>query len=123
MTPFLLNTVAALTLVAQSSAPQAPRPFSRDSIRLAVAPALLEAQTGAQPDWARVTQLAPNDEITVVSGPTTVSGRLVSAELAARHPIAVMNADFRGNTDESWSRALGWLVRNRLLAPGYGLVP
>jgi Protein of unknown function (DUF2380) len=38
-------------------------------------------------------------------------------------PIAVMNADFRGNTDESWSRALDWLVRNRVLAPGYGVVP
>jgi hypothetical protein len=80
MTPFLLNTVAALTLVAQSSAPQAPQPFSRDSIRLAVAPALLELQAGAQSDWARVVQLAANDEITVVTGPTTVSGRLVSAD-------------------------------------------
>jgi hypothetical protein len=38
-------------------------------------------------------------------------------------PIAVMNADFRGNTDESWARALDWLVRNRVLAPGYGVVP
>jgi hypothetical protein len=27
----------------------------------------------------------------------------------------------RGNTDESWSRTLDWLVRNRLLAPNYGL--
>ena len=27
----------------------------------------------------------------------------------------------RGNTDETWSRPLDWLVRNRLLAPGYGL--
>jgi hypothetical protein len=34
--------------------------------------------------------------------------------------IAVMNADMRGNTDESWSRTLDWLVRNRLLAPDYG---
>jgi uncharacterized protein DUF2380 len=34
--------------------------------------------------------------------------------------IAV-SADMRGNTDESWSRTLDWLVRNRLLAPGYGL--
>jgi Fe-S cluster biogenesis protein NfuA len=25
------------------------------------------------------------------------------------------------NTDESWSRTLNWLVRNRLLAPGYSL--
>jgi len=35
-------------------------------------------------------------------------------------PIAAMSADFRGNTDESWSRALDYLVRNRLLAPNYG---
>jgi hypothetical protein len=27
-----------------------------------------------------------------------------------------MSADFRGNTDESWDRALAWLLRNRLLA-------
>jgi Protein of unknown function (DUF2380) len=35
--------------------------------------------------------------------------------------IAAMSADMRGNTDESWSRTLDWLVRNRLLAPDYGL--
>ena len=35
--------------------------------------------------------------------------------------IAAMSADMRGNTDESWSRTLDWLVRNRLLAPNYGL--
>jgi Protein of unknown function (DUF2380) len=34
--------------------------------------------------------------------------------------IAAMNADFRGNTDESWTRATSYLVRNRLLAPNYG---
>jgi len=38
------------------------------------------------------------------------SGRLVSA----------MHADLRGDTDESWSRATTYLVRNRLLAPNYG---
>jgi hypothetical protein len=27
---------------------------------------------------------------------------------------AAMSADMRGNTDESWSRTLAWLVRNRL---------
>jgi hypothetical protein len=26
-----------------------------------------------------------------------------------------MSADMRGNTDETWSRTLDWLVRNRLL--------
>jgi hypothetical protein len=34
--------------------------------------------------------------------------------------ITGMNADFRGNTDESWTRATNYLVRNRLLAPNYG---
>jgi hypothetical protein len=34
--------------------------------------------------------------------------------------VTTMNADFRGNTDESWSRAVSYLVRNRLLAPNYG---
>jgi hypothetical protein len=38
------------------------------------------------------------------------SGRLITA----------MSADMRGNTDESWLRALAYLVRNRLLAPNYG---
>jgi len=35
--------------------------------------------------------------------------------------IATMSADMRGNTDETWSRTLDWLVRHRFLAPGYGL--
>src|SRR5947199_10101492 len=34
--------------------------------------------------------------------------------------ITAMNADFRGNTDESWTRATSFLIRNRLLAPDYG---
>ena len=34
--------------------------------------------------------------------------------------ITAMTADFRGNTDESWTRATSYLVRNRLLAPNYG---
>lgn len=36
----------------------------------------------------------------------TASGRLAQA----------MSADIRGNSDESWSRGVSWLVRNRLLA-------
>ena len=36
------------------------------------------------------------------------------------HLITSMSADFRGNTDESWSRATSYLLRNRLLAPNYG---
>ena len=38
------------------------------------------------------------------------TGRLVTA----------MSADLRGNTDESWTRAASYLLRNRLLAPNYG---
>lgn len=34
--------------------------------------------------------------------------------------VAVLSADLRGNTDESWTRAMNYLVRNRLLAPNYG---
>jgi hypothetical protein len=30
--------------------------------------------------------------------------------------LQAMSADIRGNTDESWSRGLDWLIRNRLLA-------
>ena len=36
------------------------------------------------------------------------------------HLIASMSADFRGNTDESWTRTASWLLRNRLLAPDFG---
>lgn len=34
--------------------------------------------------------------------------------------VTSMSADLRGNTDESWSRATSYLLRNRLLAPNYG---
>jgi hypothetical protein len=34
--------------------------------------------------------------------------------------ITVMSADFRSNTDESWSRTMRYLLRNRLLAPNFG---
>jgi hypothetical protein len=38
------------------------------------------------------------------------TGRLVTA----------VNTDLRGNTNESWTRAVSYLVRNRLLAPNFG---
>src|SRR3954447_5875285 len=34
--------------------------------------------------------------------------------------VAVVQADMRGDTDESWLRAVDWLVRNRLLASRLG---
>jgi hypothetical protein len=36
------------------------------------------------------------------------------------HLVTSMSADFRSNTDESWSRTVSYLLRNRLLAPNYG---
>ncbi len=36
-------------------------------------------------------------------------------DAASGRPLTAMNADFRSNTDKSWSRTLDWLVRNRLL--------
>ena len=35
--------------------------------------------------------------------------------------VAVARASMRGDTDESWTRALDWLVRNRLLDPEHGV--
>jgi Protein of unknown function (DUF2380) len=37
--------------------------------------------------------------------------------------ITSMSVDLRGNTDESWSRAMNYLIRNRLLAPNFGIPP
>lgn len=34
--------------------------------------------------------------------------------------VTSVSADLRGNTDESWSRAMSFLLRNRLLAPNLG---
>ena len=34
--------------------------------------------------------------------------------------VTLASADMRGNTDESWSRATRYLIRERLLAPNYG---
>jgi hypothetical protein len=42
-------------------------------------------------------------------------------DVSTGRSVAAMTADMRGNTDESWSRALEWLIRNRLLATGYGV--
>ncbi len=42
-------------------------------------------------------------------------------EASSGATLAAMSADMRGNTDESWFRTLDWLIRNRLLAPDYGV--
>jgi Protein of unknown function (DUF2380)/Defensin propeptide len=42
-------------------------------------------------------------------------------DVATGRMVASMSADLRGNTDESWSRAMSYLIRNRLLATNYGV--
>lgn len=37
--------------------------------------------------------------------------------------ISVKSVDMRGNTDESWSRAIDWLIHYDLLATGQGVFP
>jgi len=37
------------------------------------------------------------------------------------HIVAMAQASLRGDTDESWTRTLDWLVRNRLLDPERGV--
>ena len=37
--------------------------------------------------------------------------------------VAAASVDMRGNTDESWSRATRYLIRERLLAPNFGAPP
>ncbi|MDB5619380.1 DUF3280 domain-containing protein [Tardiphaga sp.] len=37
------------------------------------------------------------------------------------HLITAANADFRSNSDESWSRTASFLLRNRLLEPNFGV--
>ena len=41
---------------------------------------------------------------------------IYTRDVASGKIIAVASADMRGNTEESWARALDWLIRNRLLA-------
>ena len=41
-------------------------------------------------------------------------------DVSSQKLIASRSADFRSNTDESWSRTLNYLVKNYLLAPNFG---
>ena len=65
-------------------------------------------------------------ELAITGTVQKVSNLILNMDIYVREAssgatIAAMTADMRGNTDESWSRTLDWLVRNRLLAPDYGL--
>jgi len=81
----------------------------------------LQACGGCDVQYAK--QLGADLEITGVV--QKVSNLILNINIYLRdvhtgQPVAAMSADMRGNTDESWTRALNYLVRNRLLAPNYG---
>jgi Protein of unknown function (DUF2380) len=42
-------------------------------------------------------------------------------DVATGRVVESASVDLRGNTDESWSRAMSYLIRNRVLAPNYGV--
>jgi Protein of unknown function (DUF2380) len=61
-------------------------------------------------------------EFSVTGWVQKVSNLILNMNIAVRDAqtarlVASMSVDMRGNTDETWSRALDWLIRNRLLAP------
>ncbi len=71
----------------------------------------LAQQLGADLDITGVVQKVSNLILNInVYLRDVHTGRLVTA----------VSADMRGNTDESWSRATRYLIRERLLAPNYG---
>ena len=41
-------------------------------------------------------------------------------DVSSQKVIVSRSADFRSNTDESWSRALNYLIKNYVLAPNFG---
>lgn len=45
-----------------------------------------------------------------------LSIHMTESDVATGKALRVVTAQIRGNTDESWTRGLQWLVRNRLLA-------
>ena len=78
----------------------------------------VEGAFGCDVDYAR--QLGADLAITGVV--QKVSALILNMNIYLRDThtgqlITGMSADFRGNTDESWSRTMNYLLKNRLLAP------
>lgn len=75
----------------------------------------LRACGGCDADLARKV----GAELSITGTVQKVSNLILNMKIAVRRVatgrlIATMNADMRGNTEESWTRALDWLFRNRL---------
>lgn len=91
-------------------------------VRAAAARANLQACGGCDVDLAATlgADLAITGVVHKVS--TLILGmQIFVRDVRSGRLLAAINADFRGNTDESWSRTASYLLRNRLLAPDYGV--
>lgn len=44
-------------------------------------------------------------------------------DVRTERDLAIAQADMRGDTDETWTRTVDWLIRNRLFDPGHGIRP
>jgi hypothetical protein len=77
----------------------------------------LQACGGCDGDFAR----RVGAELSITGTVQKVSNLILNMTISVRkvatgRVVAAASADMRGNTEQSWMRALDWLVRNRLLA-------
>jgi hypothetical protein len=81
----------------------------------------LQSCGGCDVDYAR----AVGADLAITGVVQKVSALILNMNIYVRDVhtgrlVTGMSADFRGNTDESWTRTMNYLLRNRLLAPNYG---
>jgi hypothetical protein len=87
-------------------------------VRAEARKASLQACGGCDADFAQKL----GAEISITGTVQKVSNLILNINLYARavatkEPLVAMSVDIRGNTDESWSRGLEYLVRTRFLPP------
>jgi hypothetical protein len=78
----------------------------------------LQACGGCDADLARKlgAELAITGTVQKVSN-LILNINLYARVVATKQPLVAMSVDIRGNTDQSWSRGLEYLVRTRFLPP------
>jgi hypothetical protein len=110
----LINSVLKDRLAASGA--YEPVDLSGKTEDIAKAPALEDCQKCAE-EIAR----AVGAEIAVVGYVQKVSNLILNINIRISNAqsgqmLSAGSADIRGNTDESWTRGVEWLVKNRLLA-------
>jgi Protein of unknown function (DUF2380) len=87
-------------------------------VRAAAHQSNLQACGGCDADLAQKlgAELAITGTVQKVSN-LILNINLYARVVATKQPLVAMSVDIRGNTDESWSRGLEYLVRTRFLPP------